>query len=111
MELLQSNLNKKIPTRTGKEYRDTNKTTIAEKNHKYYNTHTEAIIEQSKLYYFENLDNKLSYAKEYRKDNRQKISEKGKILFTCECGSTLRIRDTIRHNKCTRHVQFINDKV
>ena len=50
---------------------------------------------------------------EYRQDNKDKIDkyqkEKRKEKFTCICGSILRKSDKARHEKSTKHNNFLND--
>ena len=65
--------NKKIPTRTPKEYREDNKEKLKEKK------------------------------KEYNEANKDKIKEKMKVKITCECGSTYRKYDKTQHEKSKKH--------
>ena len=46
--------------------------------------------------------------KEYRKENKDKISEKKKITCICECGSTIRFEDKARHNRSRIHISFLD---
>ena len=48
--------------------------------------------------------------KEYYEDNREKILQKKKQKYTCECGSTLRIDSKTRHERRKKHQDFINKK-
>ena len=65
-------LNKYIPARTLKEYREDNKEKIAEKIKKYYEDNKEKIKEQKKEYY---------------ENNKEKLYEKV-ICDKCGCEST-----------------------
>ena len=38
-------------------------------------------------------------------ENKDKIREKQKILFTCECGSILTIQHKSRHEKSQKHIK------
>jgi len=57
-------VNKVIPNRTNKEYKEDNKEWIKEKNKKFYDEHKNEIYERNKAYY-----------KEYREKNKEKIKE------------------------------------
>ena len=84
IELLKSNLNKTIPTRTLKEYYQDNKERIKE--------YKEANKEQ---------------IKEYREANKKKIKERCQIKTICDhCGCEVRKYDLKRHqksNKCKNY--------
>jgi len=72
IDLLRPVLNKYIPARTLKEYREDNKEKIAEKIKKYYEDNKEKIKEQKKEYY---------------ENNKEKLYEKV-ICDKCGCEST-----------------------
>ena len=46
--------------------------------------------------------------KEWRKQNKEKIAEKKKEKFTCECGSRLRWEDKARHYRSQKHQNYLN---
>ena len=92
IESLKSTLNKVIPTRTKKQYNKDNTEKKAEYNKHYQINHKEQIIKQQKG---------------YRIDNHEKISNKKKILMTCQCGSIFRKNDLSRHKKSQKHKLFI----
>jgi predicted GIY-YIG superfamily endonuclease len=46
------------------------------------------------------------YNKQYRKDNKEELNEKRKIKITCECGSTVRKYDIMRHKKSIKHINY-----
>ena len=66
-------VNKKIPGRTIIEYHQDNKQMLSEKQ------------------------------RQYNEANKEIILEKNKLKITCVCGSTLRKKDILRHNKTTKH--------
>ena len=74
-----------------KEYRTENAVKIAEQKHNFYENNKEKIAEQ----HHNNYEN-----------NKEKIAEKGKIKFTCECGSTLRISDKSAHFRTLKHINY-----
>ena len=78
-------VNKRIPTRTDKEYKEANKEKIKEYNKEY--------IEANK--------NKI---KEYYEANKDKISKRKSEKINCECGAVIRKGDLSRHKKTTKHI-------
>ena len=50
----------------------------------------------------------LAQKKEYRKENKDKISEKKKITYICECGVISRLDDKARHDRSRIHISFID---
>lgn len=73
---------------------------------KNYNIKTK---QQRHLKYEANKKEILGKQQEYRKINRDKIREKEKRIYNCECGSKLRISDKARHEKSIKHQNYIND--
>jgi hypothetical protein len=137
IENLNSTLNKIMPTRTikewkednkdklfekSKQYREDNKDKIQEQKKKHYEENKDKILERTKQYNETNKDKLLKQNKQYRETNRDKLykqhkqycetnkealSEKAKVKFTCECGSFCRIRAKQRHYKSQKHIQYI----
>lgn len=85
IETLNANLNGNIPTRTQKEYIETNKVQIAIKHHQYYETNKEYIKEHSK---------------QYNIDNADKINAK----IACECGFIGCKRSLKQHQNSNKHI-------
>ena len=81
IERIKPALNKNIPTRTMKEYRQVNKDKLKEQNKEYYEANKDKIKEQNKKYYEENKDIIKDQCKEYRQKNKDKIIEKDKKLY------------------------------
>jgi len=78
IDFLRPTLNKQIPTRTDKEYREDNK----EKNKE--------------------------YSKEYTKDNKEKIEERKKAKVICDhCGCEVRKDGLITHKKSKKCINFV----
>ena len=73
-EYYNANLNSQYPRRTMKEWRQDNKTIIAEKKKKYNEDHKERIKEHKKKYYAENKER----FKQYYEENKEKILEREK---------------------------------
>ena len=81
-------VNKYIPQRTEKQYREDNKELIAEKQRKWRSENKE-------------------YTKEYNKKYQKKYR---KIKYTCECGSTISKAHKTTHNKTKKHLKFIEQQ-
>jgi adenylate kinase family enzyme len=75
-------VNKNIPGRTKKQYRQDNK----EKAKQYRQDHKE-------------------YFKQYYQNNKEQIKEKSKIKYHCICGSILTINCKARHERTTKHIK------
>ena len=115
-------VNKMIPGRTEKEYRDLNKEKMREYMKKYYEAKKDAILERNKRYRDANQDTMREYQKEYRENNQDKIKEYqkeyyeankkklneqmkqcGKQRAPCpKCGKEMRKGSILRHVK-TQH--------
>ena len=72
-------VNKFIPNRTPKEYRENNKEKIKERN------------------------------KEYRENNKEHIKEHNSSPFVCECGRTVRLGDKSHHLKSKIHIKLLEE--
>ena len=96
IELLKSKLNKNIPTRTDKEYRNDNKKKIAE----YKNNNKERIAETNKKWREANKEHKAETDKKYYEVNKEIINEKLKEKVVCEyCGCESTKGHLKRHQK------------
>ena len=71
-------VNKQIPTRTRKEYRESNK------------------------------EQKKQYDKEYNEANKEKIREKIRERVVCECGCEVNKNELPRHRRSKKHLALIN---
>ena len=49
--------------------------------------------------------------KQYYIDNKDKIKEKRKQKYTCECGSTIIIKEKSRHLKSIKHQNYIKNNI
>jgi hypothetical protein len=92
-------VNKCIPGRTKKEYRDVNKEKIAEQNKEYR--------EQNKGKIKEYREQNKEKIKEYREQNKEKIEERRKQKIVCECGSEVRKDSMHRHLKTKKHIAWV----
>jgi hypothetical protein len=64
--------------------------------------------EQKLIYNSINKDKIKDNKAKYYIENKEKISEKGKIKFTCECGTISRSSDKAKHNKSKKHIEYLN---
>jgi len=95
IDLLRPALNKYIPTRTDKEYREDNKEILAEKKKKRYENNKEIINQKNK---------------EYKKANKEQLKEKGKEKVICDhCGGEYRKYDLKRHQRSNKCINFKKD--
>lgn len=69
-------VNRNIPNRNAKEYRDENKEKIHMVNKAYYEANNSKLKEHQKAYYASNKDKVIEYQKSYRETNREKINER-----------------------------------
>ena len=125
-------VNKVIPGRTMKEYRQDNKDIINEKKKQYYENNKEhfkqyyennkdVLNEKSKQHYENNKEHIREKSKQYREDNKEYFKqyyennkdvliEKGKQTITCECGSVVRKYTINRHYKSKKHIKYLEKK-
>jgi hypothetical protein len=100
IETLKSKLNKNIPTRTSKEYRDDNKEVIKEKKKQDYIDNREYKLLKQKIYADNHKDEKQKYDKQYHLDNKEKINEAKKIYDTKYRKTSKRIEWATSKIKC-----------
>jgi hypothetical protein len=85
--------NKNIPTRTIKEYWN-----------EYKQLNIDQIKEYKKEYYESNNEKIKKKHKEYRQLNIEKLKE----TYICECGGQYTYTGKLRHNKTTKHINYMN---
>lgn len=103
IEQLHATLNKKIPTRTDKEWYIDNKDKIKEYQKEYKELNKDKIKDTNKEYYTLNKDKIEEYKKEWYIDNRDKINE----TITCICGKNCSKQHLKRHEQSKKHIEFI----
>jgi hypothetical protein len=96
-------VNKNIPNRTIKEWREDNKYKIVEQTKQYREANKDKITEYREV----NKDK----MKRYYEDNKDKIAERakqrGSVKINCICGSCFRISDRRRHERSLKHIEFM----
>jgi len=94
-----------------KEYNKNNKEQIKQYKKQYNEKNKEKIKKQKKEYYKDNKEHFLEKKKEYYRDNKDKIKERDKKKYTCECGSTINIKEKLRHLKSIKHQNYIKNNI
>ncbi len=84
IEKYGSGLNRTVPTRTKKEYKDENKEKIKAKEKEYREDNAEKIAEYHKEYRENNAEKLKAKQKEYREDNAEKIKQHKAIKVECD---------------------------
>ena len=125
IDLLRPTLNKIIPTRTSKEYRDDNKEVIKEKKKQDYIDNREYKLLKQKIYADNHKEKIAEKGKEYRLNNKEKINETKKIYNTkyrktskriewatlkikCDiCGSEVSRANISTHQKSKKCINFV----
>ena len=117
-------VNKVVPTRTDKEWREDNKENIKEYHTKYNQDHKEEIKEYNKKYREDNKEELKEYTKKYNQDNKEEIKEynkkysqdhkeeiklKSKVPHNCLCGGKYTPPSKARHEKTKKHQKYITD--
>jgi hypothetical protein len=97
-------VNKNIPTRTDKEWRDANKEQLKEKNKEYREAHKEQLKEKSKEWRDANKEVRTEKEKERYKAHKEEILKRRSEKITCECGAVIRKGDLSRHKKAPKHI-------
>jgi hypothetical protein len=80
-EMLNSTMNIQVPTRTIKQYYETNKTKIINQQKQYYETNKTKIIEQKRQYYETNKTKIDEQKRQYYETNKTKIFDQQKQYY------------------------------
>jgi hypothetical protein len=103
-------VNKVIPGRTPKEWREDNKDIINKQRKQYYEDNKDTVLEKRKEHYTVNKEAMRKKNKEYYKANKNAILEKIKLTYTCECGATITTGSRVRHERTKKHQEFLEQK-
>jgi hypothetical protein len=105
-------VNRVIPNRSIKEYRETNKDRIKD----YYEENKEKILEKMKDYYETNKEKKKEYRetnkekkKEYLKEYYERNKEKLNEELECECGCKVVKQSLKRHQTSKKHINLMKN--
>ena len=96
IEQLGATLNKNIPTRTDKEYRQDN---------------AEHIKEHMKQYYIDNQENIKQQKKQYYQANAEHIKQQSRKNFDCPCSGKYQHGTRARHFKSKKHCSYEYQKL
>ncbi len=100
----KASLNSIIPSRTDKEYYETNKEIILEYRKDWRQNNKDYIIEWKKEYYMNNKE----YLNNKCKERYENVKEKRKEKITCECGCEV-CKDCLnRHMKSKKHIDLMS---
>tara|TARA_R110002049_G_scaffold260445_1_gene436361 strand:- start:246 stop:791 length:546 start_codon:yes stop_codon:yes gene_type:complete len=97
-------INKIIPTRTTKEYRQDNR----EKLQVYFKQHTERKREYDKKYRDDNIEKIKQRKAEYYFKNQADINAKQNEVIKCECGCEITKSKLPRHRRTKKHADLLN---
>ena len=103
-------VNKYVPTRTNKEWREDNKEEYKEYQSKYYEDHKEQIKAYSKQYQEDHKEEKQEYNKKYNQDNKEEIKDYNKkynqdhkeerfMKHNCLCGGKYTLPSKAKHER------------
>ena len=124
IELLEC-VNKVIPSRTKKEYRNIHKDYFKEyqkqynidnydklkqKRIEYNEQHKEDIKHKQKIHYNQNKEKIQNKIHEYYEKNKEHIKQNHKQKCICECGSEINKFELSRHKKSKKHLALLAEK-
>ena len=89
-----------------KQYHELNKEAIAEQKKQHYEANKEEIKANHKLYY----ETHKEEIKAYKETHKDEIKAKQQNKFYCECGSSISTDNISRHNKTTKHLNYIQQQ-
>jgi hypothetical protein len=84
LETLKASLNKCVPARTVQEYQK-----------QYQQEHKEQLSE---------------YQKQYRQEHKEQIEQRRSVIINCDCGSSIKKKNIIRHYKTNKHKKYIQQQ-
>ena len=102
-------VNKNIPGRTEKEWREKNKEILLEKRREYIKQNSEKLKKEFKEWANNNKEHNKEIHKKYYQDNREKISERRRRKLTCECGRVISFGSKAKHKKSLIHQELISE--
>ena len=107
-------VNKKIPGRTRKEYRETNKVKIKNYKKEYRETHKEKIKEEFKQWFIKNRDihnkqSKLRYQKNKLRYLKNQNITRNNDIYICICGTLCKRYRKNKHDKTEKHHTLLNN--
>ena len=110
IEKLGATLNGCIPTRTAKQYYETNKQVMNERKKEYYKVNKDVILNRNKAYRETNKQVISEQKKEYYKDNNEEIKRKHNERIECDCGCIISRSNLAIHKKSQKHKDLMNEQ-
>ena len=111
IDLKQSNLNSRKAFNTKSQYYIDNRDTFLDKATQYRNNNKTIIAEVQHEYYINNKDKLINYQHQYQINNKTKISQRKARTYICECGKSLTLEHKLRHNNSINHQKYINELI
>ena len=91
------------PAERAKKYREEHKEQIKAREKKYREEHKEQISDTHKQWELEHKEHRSAYKKEYNEKNKEKITEKRQSLYTCACGTEIKLGSKYKHETTNKH--------
>jgi len=91
-----------------KDYYEDNKEKLLKINKQYRKNNKEILANKGKEKYENNKEEIIKDRIEYYEKNKEEINQKRKQIYNCECGSSFRKSDKLRHEKSKAHQEYIN---
>ena len=98
-------VNKYVPTRTIKEYREDNKEELSRYATKYREDHKEEAKLFSKKHYQRNKEE----IKQYRQDHKEELQSISRVKYNCLCGGKYTTSHKALHERTKKHQKYITD--
>lgn len=96
-------VNKIIPGRTNKEWREANAEKIKKHKKEYNQENKEKILEYTRRYRIDHAEQ----LKQYKIDNASKINKRNAKKITCECGAIVSYSSLTKHKKNKKHFSLL----
>lgn len=93
-----------------KQYYELNKDKLNEYNRRRYHENHQKVLDEKRDYRESNRAAMSGYSKKYYSQNKNIISNKGKVLISCECGSSIRKDGVHTHKKSIKHRKFVESQ-
>ena len=103
-------VNKIVPGRSGKEYREDCREKIKERKTKWYDKNKERLVEKDAKYRAEHKEEIRQRGVKYRAEHKDKIKEKKSEKVTCDCGCTVCNTVLARHKRTQKHLKLMQEK-
>jgi hypothetical protein len=100
-------LNRVIPHRTVKEYRDENREHIREYDRNFREANREKLREKDRQYKEQNREKIRERDRMFLEENKERINEKRREKITCVCGCSINSSSRSKHEKTKKHQQYI----